>query len=112
MVAASTASRKRPTLGTVKGLEEYPPPDAGRVVIEACADNGKGKVEITVRDSGHGIPAGIADKVFGPLFTTKPEGMGIGLTLSRTIVEAHGGQLWTDKSENDGAFFHFTLQRA
>jgi C4-dicarboxylate-specific signal transduction histidine kinase len=89
------------------------PPDARRVVIEACADNGKGEVEIAVRDSGHGIPADIVDKIFGPFFTTKPEGMGIGLALSRTIVEAHGGRLWADHmSGDDGAIFRFTLQRA
>jgi signal transduction histidine kinase len=89
------------------------PRDDRRVVIEVCADNGNGEVEITVRDSGHGIPAGIVDKVFGPFFTTKPEGMGIGLMLSRTIVEAHGGRLWADHmSEHDGAIFRFTLQRA
>jgi signal transduction histidine kinase len=84
-----------------------------RVVIEACADNGKREVEITVRDSGHGIPAGNVDKVFRPFFTTKPEGIGIGLTLSLIIVEAHGGRLWSDHmSGHDGAIFRFTLQRA
>lgn len=88
-------------------------PDARRVILEAHADNGRGEFEMTVRDSGEGIPEGIIDKMFRPFFTTKPEGMGVGLTLSRTIIEAHGGRLWVDSSsKQDGAVFRFTLQRA
>jgi C4-dicarboxylate-specific signal transduction histidine kinase len=88
-------------------------PDARHVVVEARADNGRGDVEMTVRDSGPGIPEGILDRVFGAFFTTKPDGMGIGLTLSQTIIEAHGGRLWADDNcGRDGAIFHFTLHRA
>ena len=89
------------------------PPDARRVVVEARADNGKGEVEMTVRDSGPGIPDGVFDKVFDSFFTTKAEGMGMGLTLSQTIIEAHGGRLWAeDNPGRGGAIFHFTLHRA
>jgi signal transduction histidine kinase len=88
-------------------------PDARRIVVEARADNAKGEVEVTVRDFGHGIPDDIIKKVFAPFFTTKTEGMGVGLTLSRTIIEAHGGSLWADQSpKQGGAIFHFTLQQA
>jgi signal transduction histidine kinase len=88
-------------------------PEARQVVVEARADRGKGEVEMTVRDSGYGIPESIADKVFGPFFTTKPDGIGMGLALSRTIIEAHGGRLWTDQvAGQEGAIFRFTLQRA
>jgi C4-dicarboxylate-specific signal transduction histidine kinase len=87
------------------------PPEARQIVIEARANNGE--VEMTVRDSGEGIPDDVGEGIFSPFFTTKPEGMGMGLALSRTIIEAHGGLLWADRADGrDGAVFRFTLRRA
>jgi signal transduction histidine kinase len=88
------------------------PPDGRNIVVEAQSD-GNGKVEMAVRDSGPGIPDDIADDVFEHFFTTKADGMGVGLALSRSIIEAHGGRLWIDHiPQHDGAIFRLTLNRA
>jgi signal transduction histidine kinase len=86
--------------------------DARNIVIEARSDDAKGEVEIAVKDAGPGIPPAIAEQLFKPFFTTKPEGTGIGLALSCSIIQAHGGHLWFDETEQRGATFRFTLRRA
>jgi signal transduction histidine kinase len=65
-------------------------------------------VLIQVQDSGPGIDPGQADRIFEPFFTDKPEGIGMGLSISRSIVESHGGRLWA-VAEAKGALFEFTL---
>jgi len=67
------------------------------------------RVRLTVQDTGVGIAAKHRDALFSPFFTTKPGGMGMGLSISRSIVEAHSGQLWTTPNEPHGAIFHFSL---
>jgi C4-dicarboxylate-specific signal transduction histidine kinase len=69
------------------------------------------KVLIQVEDTGIGITDGQADTMFNPFFTTKPEGIGMGLTISRSIIEAHGGALWAASGET-GATLNFTLPSA
>ena len=66
-------------------------------------------VEIAVSDSGAGIPADRLAHIFDPFFTTKASGLGMGLAISRTLIEAHGGQLWADNRPGDGAVFTFSL---
>jgi signal transduction histidine kinase len=82
-----------------------------RVSVTARADVAKGApiIEIAVGDAGHGIPPDKLTRIFDPFFTTKPNGMGIGLAVSRTIVEAHSGQLWAENRNGGGAAFRFTL---
>ncbi len=87
--------------------------DARLVVVEAQIDAATNEVEICVKDSGPGVPSAIIHRIFDPLFTTKPEGMGMGLALSHSIIEAHGGRLRAgNASEQEGAVFRFTLRRA
>ncbi|MCP5159373.1 MAG: PAS domain-containing protein [Gammaproteobacteria bacterium] len=66
-------------------------------------------VLVTIRDTGHGFSGEIADRLFQPFFTTKPGGMGLGLSVSRSIIEAQGGQLWATPNPDRGVSFHFTL---
>ena len=66
-------------------------------------------VEVAVSDTGPGIDEETADKVFQPFFTTKAEGLGVGLSISRSIVEAHGGRLWATPDPDCGTTFRFTL---
>jgi len=64
---------------------------------------------ISVSDTGIGLPQQQADKIFDAFFTTKPQGIGLGLRISRTIIEAHGGRLWATHNTPKGASFYFTL---
>jgi len=67
------------------------------------------EVIVTVRDAGVGIEPSAVDQLFSPFFTTKPGGMGMGLSISRSIIEAHGGRFWATPNADHGASFHFTL---
>jgi len=67
------------------------------------------QVQVTVEDSGTGLDPDTMDKIFNPFFTTKPGGMGMGLSISRSILQAHGGRLWATAKDGPGTIFNFTL---
>ena len=83
-------------------------PEDRRVSVAARLDSAE-TVEIAVGDAGPGIPAERLALIFDPFFTTKPSGMGMGLAISRTIIEAHGGRIWAENKVGGGAAFRFTL---
>ena len=64
---------------------------------------------VAVRDTGHGLRPESLPRLFEPFYTTKPDGMGMGLSICRSIIEAHGGRLWATGCESRGALFHFTI---
>lgn len=66
-------------------------------------------VLVSLRDSGPGLDPASLEHVFDPFYTTKPSGMGMGLSICRSIVEAHGGRIWAGANETRGAVFQFSL---
>jgi len=78
------------------------------VVVEATHDSA-GMVRVAVRDRGMGLDHDKLDKLFMPFFTSKREGLGLGLSISRSIVEMHGGRIWAENNKDQGATFCFTL---
>jgi signal transduction histidine kinase len=87
--------------------------NAARVLEISTAPTPDGQVQIFVKDSGPGIPAVRADKLFEPFFTTKQHGLGLGLSISRSIIEAHGGKLTArNNAGGGGATFRLVLPAA
>ena len=72
----------------------------------------EGKLEVAVEDTGTGLNTGTASQIFNPLFTTKLDGMGMGLAICRSIVQAHQGRLWATANQPYGAAFRFTVPLA
>jgi len=71
--------------------------------------NETGQLLVSVGDTGVGLQQGQAEQIFNAFFTTKPQGTGMGLPISRSIIESHGGRLWASPNRGRGATFQFTL---
>lgn len=86
-------------------------PRAKRIAIRCAVQ--KQRVIVSISDTGRGVPVGELDRIFEAFYSTKADGIGMGLSICRSIVEAHGGRIWASEAENGGgAVFSFTLPRA
>ena len=94
-------------LNAIEAMKEA----GGSISVESRL-NGEGRVQISVSDTGPGLPATKEEQIFEPFFTTKPQGSGMGLAICRSIIESQGGRLWASANRECGAAFHFTLPTA
>jgi two-component system sensor kinase FixL len=86
--------------------------DTPRRILTIATRAADDQMQVTIADTGSGIPPAVADRLFQAFASSKPDGMGLGLSISRTIVEAHGGTIWATAQPDGGTAFHFTLLRA
>ncbi|MBV8730611.1 MAG: hypothetical protein JO336_12465 [Acidobacteriia bacterium] len=85
--------------------------DRARELAISTRNMEQDQVQVTVEDSGVGLDPEKVAKIFEPFYTTKSSGMGMGLSICRSIIKTHGGQLWATANEGRGASFHFTLPK-
>jgi len=83
--------------------------DTGGVLTVKSQLREDGQIQISIRDTGPGLPVGEADQIFDAFFTTKPQGSGMGLAICKSIIESQGGRIWANGDGGRGATFHFTL---
>ena len=91
----------------LNGIEAMDDGDGELTIRSQMTENGL--LLISVSDTGVGLPSEKVDRIFNAFYTTKPQGTGMGLAISRSIIEAHGGRLWATANAERGATFHFTL---
>jgi PAS domain S-box-containing protein len=88
-------------------MEETQP--AQRLLTIRSRANGQSSIDVDVEDYGHGVSESMDEQVFEPFFSAKKDGLGMGLAISRSIIELHGGQIWVTPNLQEGATFHFSL---
>ena len=80
-----------------------------RVLSIACRRSGPDRVQVSIADTGIGIESANLDQIFKPMFTTKDHGMGMGLSICRSIIESHNGRIWVTAGAKSGTIFRFEL---
>jgi C4-dicarboxylate-specific signal transduction histidine kinase len=93
----------------MNGIEAMTSVDRPRQLLIRSQVEGSGQIRVSVQDSGIGLSADVMGRLFEPFFTTRSKGMGMGLPISRSIIEAHGGKLWAESNGTQGSVFQFTL---
>jgi PAS domain S-box-containing protein len=93
----------------INGMDAMAGTDSCRELSIASSRHSANEILVAVSDCGPGVSPEIATKIFEPFFSTKPNGIGVGLSISRSILEAHGGKLWTNPRQGGGAIFQFTI---
>ena len=109
-VLADKVQIQQVVLNLMRNAIEAMAESATRELAVAILPVGSGRVQVDVSDTGAGISPEVAAQLFQPFVTSKPNGMGVGLSISRTIVEAHGGRLWAEERPGGGTVFHMTLR--
>ena len=109
LVIADRVQVQQVVLNLIRNAMDAMETSQNRELIVSIAPADDGLVKISVADSGSGIAPEIAEQLFQPFITTKRQGMGVGLSISRAIVEAHNGRIWAEPNPTGGTIFHFTL---
>jgi len=113
MVSADRVQMQQVLLNlTLNALEAMADSPRQRTLVLSSDRTPTGSAQVEVRDSGKGLPEGLQEAVFQPFYTTKPSGMGMGLSIARSITEAHGGTIRASNNPGGGASFHLTLPLA
>ncbi len=109
LVLADRVQIQQVLLNLIRNAMDAMETSQARELVIAISPAEDGYVRISVADTGSGIAPDVAEQLFQPFITTKRHGMGVGLSISRTIVEAHAGRIWVEPNPSGGTIFHFTL---
>ena len=109
LVIADRVQVQQVVLNLIRNAMDAMETSRTRDLVVAIAPEDATHVRISVTDSGSGISPEIAEQLFQPFITTKRHGMGVGLSISRAIIEAHNGRIWVEPNPGGGTIFHFTL---